>query len=83
MAAVPAMLRPGRQPGGSRSHQVHSITARSVSRQFRECLKAGKPGITDTIFKLPEAREAGAGREEGVVRQTADSSQVVLIAILF
>ena len=36
--------------------QVHSITARSVSRQFRESLKAGKPELVDTIFKLPEAK---------------------------
>ena len=37
--------------------QVHSITARSVSRQFRESLKAGKSEIVDTIFKLPEAKQ--------------------------
>ena len=37
--------------------QVHSITARSVSRQFRESLKAGsKPEIVDTIFKLPDIK---------------------------
>ena len=36
--------------------QVHSITARSVSRQFRESLKAGKGELVDTIFRLPEAK---------------------------
>ena len=39
------------------SVQVHSITARSVSRQFRESLKIGKPEQTDAIFKLPEAKQ--------------------------
>ena len=39
------------------SVQVHSITARSVSRQFRESLKIGKPEKTDAIFKLPEAKQ--------------------------
>ena len=37
--------------------QVHSITARSVSRHFRESLKIGKPELTDDIFKLPEAKQ--------------------------
>ena len=32
--------------------QVHSLTARSVSREFRENLKADKPKVTDTIGKL-------------------------------
>ena len=27
-----------------------------MSRQFRESLKAGKPELVDTIFKLPEAK---------------------------
>ena len=34
------------------SLQVHSITARSVSREFREGLKAGKTPLSDTIFKV-------------------------------
>ena len=38
--------------------QVHSITARSVSRNFRESLKNGKAEVTDTIFKLPEAKHS-------------------------
>ena len=37
--------------------QVHSITARSVPREFRESLKLGKPEATDSIFKLPEAKQ--------------------------
>ena len=38
--------------------QVHSITARSVSRQFRESLKAGKSELVDTIFKLPDVKQS-------------------------
>ena len=38
--------------------QVHSITARSVPREFRESLKLGKSEVTDTIFKLPEAKQS-------------------------
>merc|ERR1719450_185742 len=57
---VPAMLKVKKQSGsgGGKYSQVHSITARSVSREFREGLKAGKQALTDTIFKLPEARNA-------------------------
>ena len=32
--------------------QVHSLTARSVSRQFREGLKLSKPAITNNNVKL-------------------------------
>merc|ERR1711892_207509 len=52
---VAAMLAVNKPAGGY--SQVHSITARSVSRQFRESLKIGKPEHTDDIFKLPEAKQ--------------------------
>lgn len=43
--------------------QVHSITARSVSRQFRESLKAGKAELVDTIFKLPPGDQSSRHQE--------------------
>ena len=43
---------PETNPG---SYQVHSITARSVSREFREGLKMAKPELTDAIMKVPRS----------------------------
>ena len=43
--------------------QVHSITARSVSREFRDGLKMAKPEFTDTIFKLPKATQKNVTQE--------------------
>jgi len=55
VAKIPVMLKK-KYSNSNCYKQVHSITARSVSRQFRESLKAGKPELVDTIFKLPEAK---------------------------
>merc|ERR1712126_326517 len=55
VAKIPVMLKK-KYSNGNCYKQIHSITARSVSRQFRESLKAGKPELVDTIFKLPEAK---------------------------
>lgn len=64
VAKVPAMLKV-KQPSVNYS-QVHSITARSVSAQFRESLKAGKPELTDTIFKLPADKQRSVGNLDTV-----------------
>jgi hypothetical protein len=37
--------------------KVHSITARSVSREFRDILKMAKPELTDAIMKLPRSAQ--------------------------
>ena len=50
--------------------QVHSITARSVPREFRESLKLGRSEVTDTIFKLPEAKQNDG--EPGTVRNKSN-----------
>jgi len=56
---VPTMLAVKKPFGGY--PQVHSITARSVPREFRESLRLGRSGVTDTIFKLPGSKQKGAG----------------------
>ena len=40
--------------------QVHSLTARSVPRQFRETLRQARAHQPDSIFRQPD-RRTGAG----------------------
>lgn len=56
--------------------QVHSITARSVSRQFRESLRAGRSELVDTIFKLPEAKNTLRLQEDTLSYDNNDKDRV-------
>ena len=60
------------------SLQVHSITARSVSRQFRESLRAGKSELVDTIFKLPEAKNTMRLQEDTLSYDNNDKDRNIV-----
>ena len=66
--------------------QVHSLTARSVSREFREGLRRGKPVMTDTNVKLPEPRhDSQSGEDSGhmVTSRGDDLDHVAKVTVVY
>jgi len=60
------------------SYQVHSITARSVSREFRDVLKLSRPELTDAIMRIPRTPQR-TEEKSWLEKKTVSARQGVML----